>query len=796
VELYNSCNGPNWTNSSGEYYVLASNANNSGLDKLWEATEEPQFFTFTAHVAQNETTAGAGDGVVVIDSIYAGDLLSFEYSRDAGSSWKPVLQGDSITNLPADTLYFVLRTGEVYSDTLELIIEEGCKPITFTIADSTACGNLTGTIVINGLDPNRQYEYALIPKGQLGKPVITLLGDNPLTWTLGETFVDPGATAYDEKDGDITDDIVAVSTVDVNTVGTYQVSYNVTDIDGNAAVEVIRNVEVPQQQMSLTHTKQTSFTLSMGCSTYNTVTIQWGDGTSTVVANSNQVHTYAAAGTYTVTMTGDLSNITQFHCQGQQVTGISLSPLLENIESLSVNSNLFPSLVIPETCVKLNFISCFGNMTLTDFQPNQKLIAGRSINFYVSQTGIKHLYFPTTAGANTLINGTFNGMTELLTADFSGIEYMTSQSFLFIGDNKLTSISAPDLLVFTATSSGYSLNFSSLPELTTVSMPKCTDLTGSGTNSVCLNVPNCPKLTTFDFPKLSYIRGEINASACPLLTSLSFPALTSCTGINTQLCTSLTTLSFPKLVNGSPYITTCSPYGTESYPNLFTINFPVLSKIDYIRMRRTGASTISFPSLTIINGLDICYNNATSILLPELTDKIDVASSSNQFEINYNTSVQTIDLSKFKNCGTVAHNYIANLHIGNNNSLVNLHMSNLERVIGDLDVGDNPNMTSAIDLPYLTSITGAINIYRNYKIPSINLGSLTSMYGAMNVINNTLAASLSIGSSLSGMTSFAGYSSGYTSVSIPATCTALTSFRCYSCPYLTFINCAGGGWGN
>ena len=49
-----------------------------------------------------------------------------------------------------------------------------------------------------------------------------------------------GATALDNFDGDITSSIVEVSTVDNPIVGTYTVTYNVTDANGNAAVEVTR----------------------------------------------------------------------------------------------------------------------------------------------------------------------------------------------------------------------------------------------------------------------------------------------------------------------------------------------------------------------------------------------------------------------------------------------------------------------------------------------------------------------------------------------------------------------------
>ncbi len=76
-------------------------------------------------------------------------------------------------------------------------------------------------------------------------PVITLLGDNPLELQVGATYTDPGATATDDVDGDLTAAIVvAGDAVDTSVDGTYVVTYNVTDAAGNAATEVSRTVTV------------------------------------------------------------------------------------------------------------------------------------------------------------------------------------------------------------------------------------------------------------------------------------------------------------------------------------------------------------------------------------------------------------------------------------------------------------------------------------------------------------------------------------------------------------------------
>ncbi|MDD4036598.1 MAG: DUF5011 domain-containing protein [Bacilli bacterium] len=75
-------------------------------------------------------------------------------------------------------------------------------------------------------------------------PIITLLGEDSVTVIQGEPYVDAGATAEDDVDGNITSKIVVANTVDIDTPGSYTVTYNVTDRAGNAAVEVTRTVIV------------------------------------------------------------------------------------------------------------------------------------------------------------------------------------------------------------------------------------------------------------------------------------------------------------------------------------------------------------------------------------------------------------------------------------------------------------------------------------------------------------------------------------------------------------------------
>nr|NIS90334.1 DUF5011 domain-containing protein [Woeseiaceae bacterium] len=81
-------------------------------------------------------------------------------------------------------------------------------------------------------------------RGDTEAPVITLSGSANVVIESGQRYVDAGASATDNIDGDISGSIVVVNTVNTATVGTYTVTYNVTDFAGNAADTMTRSVRV------------------------------------------------------------------------------------------------------------------------------------------------------------------------------------------------------------------------------------------------------------------------------------------------------------------------------------------------------------------------------------------------------------------------------------------------------------------------------------------------------------------------------------------------------------------------
>ena len=107
----------------------------------------------------------------------------------------------------------------------------GSYPVIYNVSDSSGhAAQVTRTVIVRDTTA----------------PVITLVGQSSLyiEWTSGATYSDAGATASDNKDGDITSRITVGNNVNLAALGTYTVTYNVSDSSGNRATQVTRTVTV------------------------------------------------------------------------------------------------------------------------------------------------------------------------------------------------------------------------------------------------------------------------------------------------------------------------------------------------------------------------------------------------------------------------------------------------------------------------------------------------------------------------------------------------------------------------
>lgn len=86
------------------------------------------------------------------------------------------------------------------------------------------------------------------------QPVITLNGNPEQVVNLNGVYQEQGATAMDNQDGDLSNQILISGSVDVNESGEYRMYYDVEDSEGNKAATAIRFVQVVNQADYLTGT--------------------------------------------------------------------------------------------------------------------------------------------------------------------------------------------------------------------------------------------------------------------------------------------------------------------------------------------------------------------------------------------------------------------------------------------------------------------------------------------------------------------------------------------------------------
>jgi len=202
------------TSSAGTVSVLAGNVV-AEVSNAYVTPMTKVFITFNASVTGSWYVADkqAGSFRVVLSTAQAGDV-SFDY-------------------------FLVQTEGQIATSTAEQL--PSSIPEAPTAPSSPA--------------PDPAPESAPPPapssSGDTVPPVVTLTGAAALELTVGDTFTDPGATAVDDTDGDITASIVVTGAVDTATVGLYTLTYTATDAGGvsgsvSRVVTVLASTGSPQ----------------------------------------------------------------------------------------------------------------------------------------------------------------------------------------------------------------------------------------------------------------------------------------------------------------------------------------------------------------------------------------------------------------------------------------------------------------------------------------------------------------------------------------------------------------------
>jgi len=230
----------------------------------------------------------------------------------------------------------VIRTVVVQDNTAPTIVLSGANPQVIEACDSytelgaTATdpcfGDISGSIVVDAsavdtstvgtyqvtydvMDANGNAATQIVRTiyvEDTSPPTITLVGDNPQIIEACDSYAELGATATDPCFGDISGSIaVDASAVDTATVGTYQVTYNVMDANGNAAVEVIRSIVIEDNTAPTIVLSGANPQVIEACDSYTELGATatdpcFGDISGSIVADASAVDT-STVGTYQVT---------------------------------------------------------------------------------------------------------------------------------------------------------------------------------------------------------------------------------------------------------------------------------------------------------------------------------------------------------------------------------------------------------------------------------------------------------------------------------------------------------------
>ena len=157
----------------------------------------------------------------------------------------PQFSSTPLTDITEATFYsyLVVVTDLDNADDLTITADELPSWLTLTQSGSrsagltgtptgTAIGDVTITLRVGDGNLSSVQMFTITVNAAPEGPVLEVLGDNPMEIDSGTVFTDPGATASDPQDGDLTSRIVITNPVNSNVVGRYVVIYSVTDSAG------------------------------------------------------------------------------------------------------------------------------------------------------------------------------------------------------------------------------------------------------------------------------------------------------------------------------------------------------------------------------------------------------------------------------------------------------------------------------------------------------------------------------------------------------------------------------------
>jgi hypothetical protein len=193
-------------------------------------------------------------------------------------------------------------------------------------------------------------------------PVITVLGNNPASVELGDSYSDAGATANDDFHG--VTSVITSGTVDTSSVGTYTLTYTATDLDNNTATATRTVNVVDTTAPVITITDYDNPTVhELGTEYIDAgATATDASGPVTVVVVSSSVDT-TAVGVYAV-------NYSSTDASGNVATDTRMVEVVDTTVPVFTSSSTF---IVDEG------VTDIGSVTATDLQAITFTISGSDI---------------------------------------------------------------------------------------------------------------------------------------------------------------------------------------------------------------------------------------------------------------------------------------------------------------------------------------------------------------------------------------------------------------------------------
>lgn len=238
---------------SGNSTVAVSDASSidaTTLKYIWTtSTVAPTVATFATSFTNNQKintplSVSGGYYLWVIAKDTAGNQTIARSDIFNLDNTKPVIVLKGTANV-------TINKGSAYTDAGATVTDNVNSNMT-VVASGSVNVNVAGTYTItyNATDSSGNVASTVtrtIDVVDVLAPVITLVGSNPVSINIGALYDDAGATALDEGDGDVTSNIFTTGTINLAVIGTYTITYTVSDAAGNNAtssrtVYVIDNI--------------------------------------------------------------------------------------------------------------------------------------------------------------------------------------------------------------------------------------------------------------------------------------------------------------------------------------------------------------------------------------------------------------------------------------------------------------------------------------------------------------------------------------------------------------------------